>query len=174
MLEIVATALAGAVLLGMLQAAGAAGPKVGEKFPRLEGKDLDAKGRELATLVAEEPTLVVAITERAGEKGMQAWFDKSDTLAPRMIRRVAIVSIAMPFFISDGMARAEARGKTPKEFYGRMLLDTSSTMANRLGLAKSEQPFVYVVDRQGTILAAFHGMVDAPGADAIWKLWPGK
>jgi hypothetical protein len=173
MVEIVA-ALAGLALLGIVQAAHtAAGPKVGERFPSLEGKDLDAKGRELASLVVEEPTLIVAITERAGEKGMQAWFDKSDTLAPRMIRRVAIVSIDMPFFVSDGMARAEARGKTPEGFYGRMLLDTSSKMARRLGLEKNDTPYVWVVDRQGTVLAAFHGRVNDPGADGVWQRWPG-
>lgn len=174
MLEIFATFLAGFLILAVAGAAHGAAPAVGARLPSVAGNDLDARQRELAALWADGPTLVVAITERAGEKGMQAWFDRSDTLAPRMIRRAAIVSIDMPFFISDGMARSEARGKTPKEFHGRMLLDTSATMAGKLGLKKSDLPYVWVVDREGKILAAFHGPVDAPGADEIWKHWPAR
>ena len=160
--------IVGLLLPIVLATAVLAAPAVGERLPDVRAKDVDGAERHLLELLHEGPTLGVAITDRGAADKMRAWFDASDERVPG-VNRVSVVSIGVPFFVSDDYARSKAREQVPERWRGKSLFDSDGTLAKELGLGKGETPWVFVVDAQGRIEARVHGTPDDPAAEAIWK-----
>jgi len=149
-------------------AALAAPPDVGARLPDLKARDVNGAEHQLHQLVSPKgPALVVAIADRDGADGMQAWFDAADTRAPSAAR-VSIVSIHVPFFVSDDYARSKAREKVPEKWRSASLFDSDAKMAKQLGI-EGKEPWVFVVAPDGQVLARAHGAADGPEAEAIWR-----
>lgn len=159
---LLALLLAGAATAGEL-------PSAGEALPPVDGHNLLGQAQTRADLVAGAPTLLVVLTDQDGADAMKAWFDAADTRAPANLTRKSIVSLHLPFFVSEGMARDRAKGRTPRQYWGDTLLDVRGRMARQLGLARSTTPYAFVVGPDGKVLASVHAPVDAPGTDALWK-----
>ncbi len=161
-----ALTVAGALLL----APGAeALPRPGEALPAFSAKDLNGTERKSRELLGQR-TLVVAMTDRNGGDAMQRWFDAADArLGKGRYQSTALISLRLPFFISHGAARSRAKEKVPREFWEETWLDRDGRMAKALALPDSREPFVFVVDEQGRVLASVHGPADAPEAGRIWS-----
>src|SRR3990172_9572031 len=100
---------------------------------------------------------------------MGAWFDAAAARAPGSVARVSVISLGLPFFVSQGAAQRKARGEVPQQFWHASLLDTHHQMAERLGLALDGTPYAFAVAGDGRILAAVHGPTGSPEAEAIWQ-----
>ena len=163
----------GAVWLGvMLSSTLWALPRVGEQMPTVDSRDLldhphsssEWKGRR---------TLVVAITDKDAGEEMRRWFEAADTHLPPDVRRASIVSVKLPFFTGAGMARDQARRRTPEQFWSETWLDRDGAMAKTLGLAEDRVPYVIALDEQGHVLASVHATAADPrAADEIWRSFP--
>jgi hypothetical protein len=110
----------------------------------------------------------VAITDRGAGEKMRAWFDAADERAPET-HRVSVISVGVPFFISDDYARGKARDEVPERWRSESLFDSDGKLAKELHLGKGDKAWAFVVDAQGRIQARVHGPPDAPEAAAIWK-----
>ncbi len=157
-----------AAALVLLAFAAVAAPAVGERLPDLKAKDVTGEERRLHALLGGRPTLLVAITDRDAADAMQAWFDAADTEAPQA-NRVSIVSLDLPFFVSDDYARSKAREKVPKAWRSRSLFDSDGKMSEKLKLGGGEKPWAFAVGPDGEVLARVHGGVKSEQASEIWS-----
>ena len=148
-------------------------PKAGETLPSINAHDVTDANQELPALLANrERTLLVAITDRGGGDAMRAWFKKADQLAPAS-NRVSILSLDLPFFVSDNYARNKARQEVPERWWSQTLMDTDQKLAKALDLQDSKTPYEFVLDASGKVLASIHANVNGPGGEAIWQALSG-
>ncbi|HZI09627.1 MAG TPA: hypothetical protein VE153_04490 [Myxococcus sp.] len=162
-------------LTGALLAATAAGamPRPGEALPAFKAKDLLDRPHQSREL-AGRPTLLVVITDKDGGDEMKRWFDTAGTRVPMSVHRASILSLKLPFFVGTGTVRGKAKEKVPRDFWGDTWLDKNGDMAKALGLATSRTPYVFALDARGRVVAAVHGTVDSPEAQAVWKALSGR
>lgn len=163
------------LLTGALLAATAAGamPRPGETLPDFTTKDLLDRKHQSRELTGR-PTLLVVITDQGGGDEMKRWFDTAGTRVPMSVHRASILSLKLPFFVSTGTVRGKARQKVPRDFWGDTWLDKNGDMAKALGLATSRTPYAFALDAEGRVVAAVHGTVDAPEAQALFKALSGR
>jgi hypothetical protein len=155
--------------VGALLAATAAGamPGPGEALPDFSTRDLLDQPHQSRELVGR-PTLLVVITDKDGGDEMRRWFDTASTRVPESVHRASILSLKLPFFVSAGTVRGKAREKVPRAFWRDTWLDKNGAMARALGLASSRTPYAFALDARGRVVAAVHGTVDSPEAQAVW------
>lgn len=158
----------------LVPAAALAFPGAGETLPAIHAPDVTEAPRDLQSLLAQtkELTLVVAITDRDAGDEMRAWYEKADEVAKES-NRISIISINIPFYVSDEYARSKARAQVPPRWESQTLMDTDQKMAKKLGMKQSKTPYVFVVNQQGTVLASVHARVGAPEATQIWQALKG-
>ncbi|MBZ4416915.1 peroxiredoxin [Myxococcus sp. RHSTA-1-4] len=156
-------------LVGALLAATTAGATLrpGESLPEFSTKDLLDQPHQSRELVGRT-TLLVVITDKDGGDEMRRWFDTANTRVPGSVHRASILTFKLPFFVSAGTVRGKAREKVPREFWRDTWLDKNGDMAKALGLASSRTPYAFVLDARGRVVAAVHGTVDSPEAQAVW------
>ncbi|MGC4122758.1 MAG: hypothetical protein QM765_50935 [Myxococcales bacterium] len=145
-----------------------AAPRPAEPLPDLVGIDVNGRSQRLRELV-RGPTLVIAITDRGAEGRMRDWFEAADRWLPSGTQRVSVVSIGVPFFVSDGFARAKAREHVPPQWREETLLDTDRRMARELGLTEDTLPWAFAVGADGQVIASAHAYVEDPAADAVFR-----
>jgi len=145
----------------------AAAPKRGELFPIFTALDVTGQPQSTAGFRGA-PTLIVAITERGAGDAMRAWFEGATKRAPS-VRQKGIISVSVPFFVSESYARSKAREKIPQQYWHDNLFDSHLSMAKGLGLSESDVPWVFVLDAQGKIVAQVHALAETPAANVIWK-----
>ncbi|MFP2930051.1 TlpA family protein disulfide reductase [Pyxidicoccus sp. 3LG] len=155
---------------GVLLAASIAGaiPGPGESLPEFSTKDLLDQPHQSRELTGR-PTLLVVITDKDGGDEMQRWFDTAGSRVPEAVHRASILSLKVPFFVSTGTVRGKARQRVPRAFWGDTWLDKNGDMAKALGLATSRTPYAFALDAEGRVVAAVHGTVDSPEAEALWR-----
>lgn len=171
----------GRALLAALLVAAVAGlaplaeamPRPGEVFPSFAAKDL-LGGQHSSGELRGHRTLVVAITDKDSGEEMQRWFDAATARLGKDYASASILSLHLPFFVSLGAAQGRARERVPQQFWKATWLDKGD-MAKKLGLPQSREPFVFVLDAQGRVVASAHGLVDdVKQADVIWSAMSGK
>lgn len=140
-----------------------------QPLPSFSAKDLNGNEHESGELRGHR-TLVVVMTDRDGGDAMQRWFDAADArLGKGHYASTALISLRLPFFVSEGAARGRAKQRVPQEFWDATWLDRNGRMAKTLGLPQSREPFVFVVDAQGHVVAQAQGPADSPEATHIWS-----
>lgn len=149
-------------------------PSAGETLPSIKAPDVTEAPRDLQALLAQskELTLVVAITDRDAGDEMRAWYEKADEMAKES-NRISIISINVPFYVSDEYARSKARAQVPPRWESQTLMDTDEKMAKMLGMKESKTPYVFVVNPQGKVLASVHAKAGSPEAAQIWQALKG-
>ncbi|MBI2395592.1 MAG: hypothetical protein HYV09_38860 [Deltaproteobacteria bacterium] len=147
--------------------AAAAAPKPPEPFPLFIARDVTGQRQSTATWRGA-PTLVVAITDRRASDAMRAWFQDAEKRAPA-VRLKGLISIRVPFFISDSYARARARESIPMKHWHDNLLDVHLGIAKVLSVSESDVPWAFALDAQGRVVAVAHATVDAPEARAVLR-----
>lgn len=158
-----------ALLLTRLAAGATALTPAGQPLPPVAGDNLLGQRQTREDLVSRAPTLLVVLTDSQGADAMQAWFDAADTRAPAHVTRKSILSLRLPFFVSEARARARAKDRVPRQYWDDTLLDTHGQMARQLGLVRSATPYVFAVGRDGRVLASVHAPVGAAGTDGLWR-----
>ncbi len=136
--------------------------------PISEASDVTGHPQRLRSLLGPDRTLLVAITDRAQGDAMRAWFDAASLRAPRDTPRVSVISLGLPFFVSEGKAQGEARAEVPRAYWHASLIDAHHQMAKRLGFS-GPGPYALAVSGDGRVLAAAIGPADSPGAKAVWQ-----
>ena len=121
-----------ALLLVFVSAVALALPPVGQPFPGLSAPDLEGQPRQVQDLLGPDRTLVVAIHDRHAGDAMRAWYDRADAEAPKEIGRISIISLKLPFYVSEGTARGKAQDQVPRRWWHATLLDTDGKMAKHL------------------------------------------
>jgi hypothetical protein len=137
-------------------------------LPAFTGKDLLGQEHTSQEYVGRR-TLLVAITDKNAGGEMRRWFEAADQHAPANVQRESIISLRLPFFVSLGTARRHVRPQVPRHFWDDTLLDRDGTLAGTLGLAPSREPYVFILDEHGHVLATVHGKADSPEASRIWS-----
>ena len=145
-----------------------AAPERGEPFPVIRAEDVAGHSQSTAKYRGKK-TLVVAISDRNASEDMRAWYAAADHKMPSTVQRLSIISLKLPFFFGKDKAQARAREQIPEAYWSDNLLDTRGEMAQRLGISGGTTVWVFALDEKGRVLERFHGPVNAPGADAIWK-----
>ncbi len=160
-----------ALLIGALLGASRAGaaPLPGERLPQVMASDVTGRTERLQALLGTDRTLLVAITDRSASQAMRAWFDTATARAPAGVARISVISLGLPFFVSQGVAQRKARGEVPQQFWHASLLDTHHQMAGLLGLAVDGTPYAFVLAEDGRVLASVHGLAGSPDAEAVWR-----
>lgn len=143
-------------------------PRAGDIFPSVNAEDLEGHKMNTGEWL-RSPSLIVVTTEREGSELTREWFDEAKSQSPQDLHLRSILSLQLPFFVSAGKARAEARKEVPPEAWDDTILDARGQTAETLGLDASKEPYVFLVDSEGRVLASAHGRVDAPQSRAVWR-----
>ncbi|RKG58419.1 hypothetical protein D7V80_38500 [Corallococcus sp. CA054B] len=160
----------GAALAGVLfTAPGAfALPPQGQPLPAFSARDLTS-GPHASHELKGRPTLLVVITDKDAGDRMRGWFDAADEHVADSVHRQSLITLKLPFFVSEGAARGKAKNQVPREFWKDTWLDKNGGMAKALGLSSSDTPYVLALDAEGRVVASVHATVDSPEARAIWS-----
>jgi hypothetical protein len=153
-------------LLPVLAAGKGPAPEAGAPLPSLTATDVTGQAQRLRDLI-EGPTLVVAITDRHAGDRMRAWFQEAEVRVPG-VNQVSIISVGIPFFVSDSYARSRAREHVPRRWWHASLFDSDRSVAGKLGLPEDELPYAFAVDGGGRVLAVAHGRPDDRAAQRVW------
>ncbi|MBN9687250.1 MULTISPECIES: hypothetical protein [unclassified Corallococcus] len=159
------SALAGVLLM----APGAfALPSRGQPLPEFSARDLTS-GQHASDELNGRPTLLVVITDKDAGDRMRGWFDAADAHVADSVHRQSLITLKLPFFVSEGAARGKAKNQVPQAFWKDTWMDKNGGMAKALGLSPSDTPYVLALDAQGRVVASVHATVDSPEARAIWS-----
>ncbi|WP_147444517.1 MULTISPECIES: hypothetical protein [unclassified Corallococcus] len=164
------SALMGAGLASVLLVApGAlALPEKGQPLPAFSANDL-TEGAHASEELKGRPSLVVIITDKDAGGAMRGWFNAADEHVPDTVRRQSLITLKLPFIVSEGAARGKAKKQVPQDFWKDTWLDKNGGMAKALGLASSSTPYVLALDAEGRVVASVHATVDSPEARTIWS-----
>ncbi|RKH54845.1 TlpA family protein disulfide reductase [Corallococcus aberystwythensis] len=143
-------------------------PPKGQPLPEFSAHDLTS-GQHASDELKGRPTLLVIITDKDAGDGMRQWFDAADQHVTDSVHRQSLITLKLPFFVSEGAARGKAKDQVPQDFWKDTWLDKNGGMAKALGLASSGTPYVLALDAQGRVVASVHATVDSPEARAIWS-----
>ncbi|WP_223644018.1 hypothetical protein [Corallococcus sp. EGB] len=143
-------------------------PSRGQPLPEFAARDLTSGPHESDELKGH-PTLVVVITDKDAGDRMRDWFNAADEHMPDSVHRQSLISLKLPFFVSEGTARGKAKNQVPRDYWKDTWLDKNGGMARALGLAPSDTPYVLALDAQGRVVAGVHATVDSPQARTIWS-----
>lgn len=145
-----------------------AAPASGAPLPPFTGEDLLGR-KHLGDEYAGRPTLLVAITDKNAGETMREWFEAADRHAPASVQRESIISLRLPFFVGINTVRRRVKAQVPREHWDDTLLDRDGAIAQALGLESSRQPYVFVLDANGRVLARVHASASSPEAQRIWS-----
>jgi hypothetical protein len=143
-------------------------PEKGQPLPEFAAKDLTARPHESEELKGA-PTLMVVITDKDAGDRMRGWFAAADQHLEGSVRRQSLITLKLPFFVSEGTARGKAKGQVPKDYWQSTWMDKNGGMAKALGLSSSDTPYVLALDAEGRVVASVHANADSPEARAIWS-----
>lgn len=152
----------------LLAAPALALPAPGEQVPNLETTDLNGATKPIDQRLGEQRTLVVAITDRDAAKQLEAWMEASRQRGLGQARGLGIVSLDMPFYVSDGMVRSRAKEQVPSRFWDDVVAESNGALAEKLGLPEGETPTVMVLGPGGKLITSVQAGVDSPEAKKIW------
>lgn len=142
-------------------------PTPGEPLPATGGHDLNGKPRWLNELYGERRTLIVVLTDRDAREEMTGWLVTGEELAGEGAHVVSLLSLGLPFFVGEGMARGQAKKEVPPDEWDMTLLDVDGHIAKELGLPRG-LPWAIVVDGDGNVLAAVQGEPWSEEAEEVW------
>ena len=149
-------------------------PRAGQPLPAFSANDLK-NGAHSSEELKGRPALVVIITDKAAGEAMRQWYAVADQQqVPESVRRQSLITLKLPFFVSEGAARGKAKGQVPEDFWKDTWLDKDGDMGEALGLASSRTPYVLALDAEGRVVASVHATADSPEARSIWAALSGR
>lgn len=167
----VTAALAGSALIIALAAAEAT-LRPGQILPDFVATDLTHRKHSSRELRGS-PTLLVVLTERRGGSAARAWIERAAVRYPGVKSR-ALLALELPPFISSEELRRRVQSLTPRNYWDETWYDRTGAVRRRLGLPRSNQPYVFVLDEHGRVIAVGHGDPNQQGAAPVWAALAGR
>lgn len=143
-------------------------PERGQPLPAFSARDLTS-GPHQSHELKGCPTLMVIITDKDAGDRMRGWFDAADQHLADSVHRQSLITLKLPFFVSEGTVRGKAKNQVPRAYWRDTWLDKNGGMAQALDLAPSDTPYVLALDAEGRVVASVHADVDSPEARTIWS-----
>ncbi|SHM13059.1 hypothetical protein [Vreelandella subglaciescola] len=112
-----------------------------------------------SSLLLGQPTLLIITPSRAAGDSTKAWTQAlRKTLDVKALRIRAVLTIDLPFFMSEEDAIGLAREAVPERYYDQTWILDSQLMEEALDIpAASKLAAVLILDASGTIIARVHG-----------------
>jgi hypothetical protein len=106
-----------------------------------------------------QPTLLIITPSKAAGDSTKAWTNALEkALEGKKLRIRAVLTIDLPFFISEADAVSSAREVVPARYYDRTWILDSQIMEEALDIpTESKRAAVLILDASGSIIARVHG-----------------
>jgi len=114
-----------------------------------------------SSVLLGQPTLLIITPSKAAADSTKAWTIELDkALDDKKLRIRAVLTIELPFFMSETDAIASARKVVPERYYDRTWILDSQIMEKALDIpTESKRAAVLILDTSGSIIARVHGQV---------------
>ena len=108
-----------------------------------------------------QPTLLMITPSKAAGDSTKAWGAAlEDKLDDKRIRIRSVLTIDLPFFMSESDAISHAKEVIPERYYDKTWLLDSQIMEEALDIrSDSKSAIILVIDAGGTIIARVHGQL---------------
>ena len=130
---------------------------------KLSGEKVDSD------MLLGQPTLLILTPSRNVAESSREWVS---ALRPKIDKRKYrirdVLAIDLPFFMSEEDAIGPAKEKVPKRYHDQTWILDSQVMEGALGVpSDSDEPVIFVLDKNGNMVLQVHGMVTTAGVSAI-------
>jgi len=143
-------------------------PLEGRALPHFTGKDLFGQTFESSDLRGKR-ALILAMTSRGASDQMHTWVVAARERLGQEFPRKAVISLKVPFIVSERMIRAEARKRVPQYDWDDTFIEKNGEMAQALNLPKDDFVSALVVDERGVVVAVARGPADSESAAQVWN-----
>lgn len=128
-----------------------------DAIPSFSATALTGQAVTKADLVGA-PTVLILTPSKKAAIDTRLWVKELHSSLDHYVRVRDVLAIDLPFFMSESDALGRAKGKIPGRYYDQTWLMSSETLESALGVpVSSPKAFVFVLDRQGNIVARVSG-----------------
>jgi hypothetical protein len=112
-----------------------------------------------SSVLLGQPTLLIITPSKAAADSTKAWTNALEkALEGKKLRIRAVLTINLPFFMSEADAVASAREVVPERYYDQTWILDSQIMEEALDIpTESKRAAVLILDASGSIIARVHG-----------------
>jgi hypothetical protein len=116
-----------------------------------------------------QPTLLIITPSKAAADSTKAWTNALEkALEGKKLRIRAVLTINLPFFMSEADAVSSAREVVPERYYDQTWILDSQIMEKALDIpTESKRAAVLILDASGNIIARVHGQLTDVRLEAI-------
>ena len=135
-------------------------PRVGQALPTFVVQDLAGTRHTPRDLVGEY-TVICAMTDKDIGDTLEAWWRAVELGVPPGTRMLTFSALDLFGLIPTSTVVSLARERTPRNHWSTVWLSRDGSLAESLGLADSELPWVFVLDRSGRVLVRVHAVLNS-------------
>jgi hypothetical protein len=108
-----------------------------------------------------QPTLLIITPSKAAADSTKAWTNALEkALEGKKLRIRAVLTIDLPFFMSEADAVSSAREVVPERYYDQTWILNSQIMEKALDIpTESKRAAVLILDASGSIISRVHGQL---------------
>jgi len=114
-----------------------------------------------SSVLLGQPTLLIITPSKAAADSTKAWTNALEkAMEGKKLRIRAVLTINLPFFMSEADAVGSAREVVPERYYDRTWILDSQIMEEALDIStESKLAVILILDASGTIIARVHGQL---------------
>ncbi len=114
-----------------------------------------------SSVLLGQPTLLIITPSKAAADSTKAWTNALEkALEGKKLLVRAVLTINLPFFMSEADAVASARKTVPERYYDQTWILDSQLMEEALDIpTESKLAVVLILDASGSIIARVHGQL---------------
>jgi hypothetical protein len=114
-----------------------------------------------SSVLLGQPTLLIITPSKAAADSTKAWTNALEkALESKKLRIRSVLTIDLPFFMSEADAIASARKVVPERYYDQTWILDSQIMEKALDIPTgSKLAAVLILDASGSIIARVHGQL---------------
>lgn len=157
--------LRAAVVLAVASAA-LAEPQPGRAFPSFRVDDLAGTHRTERDLRGRW-TVALAMTDKDIGPQLTAWRRQLGERLPPHARVLNLVALDIFGLVATSTVVGQARERTPRPMWESVWFSRDGALAEQLGLADSETPWVFVVDPDGRVALNVHAEATPAGVARV-------
>lgn len=131
--------------------------RAADAIPSFSATALTGQAISKADLVGE-PTVLILTPSKKAATDTRLWAKELRQSLDHKVRVRDVLAIDLPFFMSESDALGRAKKKIPARYYDQTWLMSSETLESALAVpVSSPEAFVFVLDRQGNVVARVSG-----------------
>jgi hypothetical protein len=114
-----------------------------------------------SSVLLGQPTLLIITPSKAAADSTKAWTNALEkAMEGKKLRIRAVLTIDLPFFMSEADAIGSAREVVPERYYDQTWILDSQIMEEALDIStESKLAVILILDASGTIIARVHGQL---------------